>query len=66
MACGQPDKQIFYLDSGSSHHITVDKSILFDYTELDQPIRLGTSKQGAFITLVGKGIVRFELKEKKH
>ena len=65
MASGELDKHVFYLDSGSSHHITIDKSILFDYSELKEPIRLGTSKQGSFLTLIGKGKVKYTKGETK-
>ena len=61
MASIEPDKSVFLLDSGSSHHITIDRSILFDYSNLEEPIQLGTSKQGSYITLVGKGKMKFHV-----
>lgn len=64
MASDQQEKFSFFLDSGSSHHITIDRSILFDYATLEEPIRLGTSKSGSYITLIGRGKIKFVAKDR--
>jgi transposase InsO family protein len=52
-------KNVFYLDSACSHHISTSASILFDYQVLESPELLETAKEGVFIELIGKGKVRY-------
>ena len=55
MADSGVEEHAFYLDSGASHHITRNRSLLHNYKALGQPLRLGTSKAGTFISLIGVG-----------
>ena len=55
-----PIDQIF-LDSGSSHHIARNKSLLHNYESLQTPIRLETSKSGSFLSLIGKGDLKYKM-----
>ena len=53
----------FYVDSGASHHITKDLTNLHDYQLLHALIRLETSKNGVFITLLENDTLKYTLND---